>query len=279
MNKFAVFVIGAVAAAMLAGCSTPQNFDMPDGFTVGSRETPEVNLFFQVHPSRYLTAEMASEMHDFVEHYFRRSKRVTIWWQKSDRLDADVHTNAYFKVLDEVNAVESVMCAQVTLVSKFNERSGMAGESLALDGYSRRTRARNRLAAPMTFSVDKHFKDALNDALRKLSVAIERKFPVSAQVKDFRCYRGKAEFMIPVGTNFGLTGGHEYLVWHLRQDGGYTVVALAKCVPGAESSTVKVTAWNMDDPDVRDDLYNRLQNNDKSMLGSLFVTARLPRKK
>ena len=278
MKKFTCFVIGAIAAAICAGCGTHPNFNMPEGFTVGSRDTSEVNLFFTVHPSQDLTQEMASELHDFVDHYFRKSKRVAIWWHKSEQVDEDVLTDAYFKVMRIASRSSSGIGARVTLVSKFNNRNGMAGESLALDGYSKPEKASNRIATSMTFSLDKHFKDALNDALRKLNVAIERKFPVSSKVSNFRCYREKAEFMIPIGTNFGLTAHHDYLIWHLREDGGYTVVALAKCVPGAQSSTVSVIVWNIDDPDVRDYLYSRIQSNDKSLLGSLYVTARLPEK-
>ena len=217
----------------------------------------------------------AAEIRESMEHYFRKSKRFTVWWEKNSAVQADVVVNARFTRLETgTGSGISGMSACVVLTAFCNHDSGIAGESFKVDGYSRPDTARNYLSRPMRFSIEKHFKDALYDALKKLEKALENRYPISSRVKSYRWTPDKTEFVIGIGTNYGLSDRYDYLIWHLRKDGGYTVAAIGRCVPGADFASVSVSRWNLDDADVRA-LYSQIQKNDRSLLGSLFVTARL----
>lgn len=270
---------GAVLFGMaaLTGCrSTGPDFTPPDGYTMSSRDTSVVNLYFKIHTNQDLTPERAAVMRECIEHYFRKSKRFSVCWRKDPSVEEDVEINVHFTTMPTRGNAVSGMGAKVTLSAMCNRSDGSAGDSLLVEGFSKSEHARNNFIDPVQFSIEKHFTDALNDALRKLQRDIERLYPISSKVQSFRCHEnGSIEFAIPIGTNFGLSSRYEYLIC-CKTSVGFSIVGLAGGMPGAESSLLRLVAWNSAAPDFNN-IYNRIVGNDKSLTDGrqLFVIARV----
>lgn len=281
--KHGVLVAAALSAmAFLSGCvggRAQTNFTPPDGFTMKSRNKPDVNLFF-VLDTENLTPGREMEMRTAVEHYFRKSNRFHVYWKKASNIDEDIVVTARFALMPVKGSSVSGMGARVSLTAMCNHLSGRGNDSLRMEGFSKPEYARNRFAKPMSFSEEKHFTDALNDALRKLQRDIERLYPISSRVENFYCgSNGRAEFTISIGTNHGLSSRYEYLVC-CKLPVGYAVIGLATGVPGNDFTQIRVVDWNRDATDFPE-IYERIKNNDKSLVSSksLFVIARLKARK
>lgn len=282
IEKFYIsFCVCILTMGMLTGCRTPApswNFTLPDGFLMTSRETSDVNLYFTLHGDKDLTQSRIAEMHESIEHYFRKSKRFAIYWQQHPAVREDVVINAHFEIMSHVGAAESAMGAKVTLSAMCNLHNGMAGESLLVTGFSSPDMAKNSFIAPVNFSVSKHFTMALHDALNKLQRNIDKLYPISSLVENFRYIEnGGIKMIIPIGTGFGLSSEYEYLVCY-KQGNEYFVLGLADGIPGADVTQLQMFAFNTSDPDFNS-VYMRMQHNDKTLCENenLFVVARRKR--
>lgn len=265
-----------LGASVLTGCASKPDFERPQGYTHDTREAPFVNLYFPPCLSAGVDASMQAELRERVDGYFRETKRFVIFWREAGDLKNGnilIHTFVDFVRTKTTDLVGEGV--RVRLVGKYNLADGRAGDAIDVAGVSAPVVDENRLSGRISFSRKAMFIDALNKALKNLRTKIERKFPISSRVSGFHCQNGeKTEFLLPIGTNWGLTRYNDFVIYYRYPDGRCVNLALGRCIPGLESSQVLVTAWNLADSEVRDVFYPRIMKNDKTLTDSLFVVAK-----
>lgn len=276
MKKILCGIAGAFLLA-LTGCET-YNFSLPKNYNFALRDTPIVNVHFSVASDSGLSNAMVSKVYHVIDHHMRNAKRFEILKDNSQiSEDADLHVVAYCEE-QEVKIGDYFGYGYMVTIKQAKDQQGFKGESELAVGVSTPDKIRRPWPGkdvPYP-GKDAHFTQALMRAAIAFRKKLHETYPISAKIKDFQYYEGMAIFQFPAGTNFGVTDKEEFVIGYRYPDGFHHVIALAKSVPGEQSSQLTVYAWNTDDPRVKKELIPRIKRGDKTLLtsGTLFAVAR-----
>lgn len=290
-HKKSSFIAGLCAAVTMlffCSCSTP-DFSLPDGFDHNATKD-KIDVSFDTLEvsgldSSIINSALRNQLESVILGKFISCKRFNVIKDQSllgrQKYDVNVKPFINFNTWPG-ERVMGCKCATVLSTKFANAREGIYEEALDLQGVfpSRKDGDKQDLqyfnvvygqARLSGGDVTTMVTQSYTRAYRVLTEEIERRYPITARA-TFKNIGSKTEFHLDIGTDWGLDKNHDVLVYALDDEKNVTVVALTKPSVGKEITQLQVTAWNFDNPEVKELIYPRIRQNDKTL--KLYAVAR-----
>lgn len=281
-------IVAVCCAGLLSGCwGTKVDFSVPSGFSHGARKDVIVMKFALPQSNAQLTASQQNQLIELPKTTLIQNKRFLVLADGKGDLTGtetyDFEVRPYVDMLQASGRTKAGFGCVVKLDLRLNDKAsgayadGFSGGEIVGASSSVHVR-RMSDGAVSGVNLSYLFFKAYNQALAKMNAKIKEVYPICGTVLNIKNKTKsnvpQTEFLVDRGTNYGIEASDEFVIYYLDSNEAITPVAVGQGMIGRDRSQITVTAWNLEDSEVINEILPRIRKNDKTLLGKLFFVCR-----
>ena len=279
-----VRTVFVMAFACTCSCCTTTDWELPEGYNHNSRrETIKIcvdRIDISDDENIRIDSALEDQLREIVMNKFIESSRFIVLSDRGGSLagtqDYDVSVKPFLNLLVWPTPRTAGVRTETILTIKFEDVESGAYDNTASQpkGISPLEKfvvvyEKIRITDADITNLFTQSSDAAYDLLEK---AILKKFPVNGRIDSIKNFDNKTEFNLAAGTSWGIEESDDIMVYSVDDENNVTVVALTKGLVGKTSTQLQVKEWHFDDSEVKDDIYPRILQGDKTL--KLYAVAR-----
>lgn len=284
MKKITFFVLFVSALSVMTGCCSQKIAFGIDGYNHGSKKDI-VRIVFKDPVGSQVAPEHLSQLKVYPKTALISNKRMAILTGGKGSLsnlgdhDVEIRPSVDYSSSESNTAIGygCIVKLDLRIADKVSGVYKDGGSGLDLIGGSALNFPKRRFGNHgVNIDYNALFTTAYKKALDKLVRRVNEIYPVNGTVLTMKVKGEKTEFRLDRGTNYGIVRGTRFHIYYLDPDQNVTWVAIAAGQIGSTNTQATVIHWNMEDPEVAQELFPRIRRRDRTLLGNLFFVCEMP---